>query len=120
MISLHLVEKLTPEDPGVQVALAWFYATCPDVTLRDARRAGIHADAAARLAGAHDPDALIAAALAASAAGDLESAAEAVARAQELARARNDAPLQAHLESLGSHIREGQTITSIPRLFDVR
>ncbi|MFQ5416308.1 MAG: hypothetical protein ACE5FL_04570 [Myxococcota bacterium] len=118
IITLHVLEKLTPEDGGVQVALAWLYAACPDQGLHDGHRARYHAAAAAKLAGRDEPDALIAAVLAEVVNGDFEAAAAAAERGAAAARARGDDALRTRFEDLAARVRARRAITAPPRLFE--
>lgn len=116
-ITLNLLEKLAPADAGVQIAMAWFYAACPDTGRRNGRRALHHARAAERLMGGGSDDVLMARALAEAAAGDFEAAATTAERGATLARERSDSALRNDFESLLSHVRQNRVIASRPRLF---
>jgi hypothetical protein len=119
IITLHVLEKLTPEDPGVQLALAWLYTVCPDTTLHDAHRARFHSRAAERMTEGETTATLIAVALAEALNGEFEAAARAATRGAALARESGDGVAHAELEQLIAHLQSGRVITSRPRLFDV-
>jgi hypothetical protein len=114
---LNFLEKLAPADGGVQIALAWFYAACPDASRRNGRRALHHARAAERLLGGDGDDVLLARALAEAADGNFEAATTAAERGAALARERGDPTLRDDFEGLLSHIRQSRVIASRPRLF---
>jgi hypothetical protein len=115
-ITLNLLEKLAPSDGGVQVALAWFYAACPDTRRRSTQRALNHARLAEGVMGADAPNAAMARALAEAAIGDFEAAAAAAERGAALANERGDASLREDFESLLEHVRQHRLIASRPRL----
>jgi len=119
-ITLNLIEKLVPKNGGVQVALAWLYAACPDSNLRNPRRALHHARAAKRMLGDDDPNVAMARALAEAADGDFEAATVAVERGAALARQRGDPSLREDFENLLAHIRQRRLISSRPRLLAPR
>jgi len=119
--TLHVLEKLTPEDAGVQVALAWLYGACPDPTLRNVDRARGHARAAERLAGREDPEVLMALAIAAALDGEFQESTALAEAGAARARERGDPPsAQSELEAFVTHLRNRRSITAAPRLFRVR
>jgi tetratricopeptide (TPR) repeat protein len=119
-ITLNLIEKLAPKDGGVQIALAWFYAACPDGSLRDARRSLHHVRVAERLIGGEDPNVVMARTLAEAARGEFEAASASGRRGAALARERDDPSLGDDFASLLAHLRERRLIASRPRLLALR
>jgi tetratricopeptide (TPR) repeat protein len=115
-VTLHSLEKLAPEDGGVQVALSWFYAGCPEASRRRGPWARYHARAAERLLGADGDGVLMARALAEAALGNFEAAVAAAERGVGLARERGEPDVRDDFESLLAHLREGRVIASRPRL----
>ena len=115
-ITLHSLEKLAPADGGVQIALAWFYAACPEESRRYGPWARYHARAAERLLGSDGDGVLMVRALAEAAIGDFEAAIAAAERGARLARERGAPDVRDDFESLLTHLREGRVIASRPRL----
>jgi tetratricopeptide (TPR) repeat protein len=113
-ITLHSLEKLAPADGGVQIALAWFYAACPEESRRRGPWARHHARAAERLLGAEGDGVLMARALAEAAIGNFEAAVAAAERGASLAR---EPDVRDDFESLLTHLRERRVIASRPLLF---
>jgi len=118
--TLHVLEKLTPDDVGVQVALTWLYGACPDPAIRNVARARGHARAAARLGGDENPDVLMALAIAAALEGDFEKAVVLADSGASLAAKRDDPLARRELDAFVDHLRERRMITAAPRLFSVR
>lgn len=73
--------------------LAWLLATCPDARFRDGNRALALAEAALRLRGANDPNALDTLAAAQAEGGRFEAAEQTAQRAATLAKEKGDARL---------------------------
>jgi len=115
-ITLDLVERLSPGNGEVQVAMAWFYAACPDVARRNPSRALHHARAAERFLGPSNPDAAMATTLAAASAGDSRLATSAARRGAASARERGDADLLAEFERLLGLVDGRRAIAARPRL----
>jgi len=115
-VALENIAELDPENPGVQIALAWYYAACPDAGLRDPERALRHARAAERLRGANDPDAVMAMVLAAAAAGNTPEATAAARRGASIADARGDEALARSFAELSGLVQDGRPIAAPPRL----
>jgi Flp pilus assembly protein TadD len=115
-ITLHSLERLDPADADVQLALAWFYAACPDPGWRHGPWARHHARSAERLLGGDSVDVLMARALAEAACGDFEAATAAAERGATLAREQGEPVVRDDFESLLPHLRERRVIASRPRL----
>jgi tetratricopeptide (TPR) repeat protein len=115
-ITLDLIEELAPGNGAVQVAMAWFYAACPERTQRNSNRALHHARKAERLMGSEDPDVAMATALAAAAAGDYPQAIAAVRRGVAIADERADVALSLEFSRLLNHIGNRRSVAAQPRL----
>jgi len=115
-VTLDLIEQLAPRDASIQVAMAWFYASCPDLGLRNPSRALHHAAAAERLVGSSDPEVDMAMTLAAASAGDFPRAIAAARRGLATASERNDDDLAGEFEKLLRHLENRNAIAAQPRL----
>lgn len=115
-ITLNLIELLAPSDGAIQLAMAWFYAACPADSLRNAARSLHHANAASRILGPDDPNALMAIGLSEAANGRFEVAAAAADRGIAVASARNDTPLRSDFEALKQHFAGRRSVASRPHL----
>jgi hypothetical protein len=113
-VTLHFIQKLAPRDGSAQVALAWFFAACPDIARRNPNRSLHHARVAERLLGAEDPNVALAWVLAEAANGDFEAAAARAEHGAALARERGDTSLGDDFTDLLSHVQERRVIASRP------
>ena len=106
---------LKPQDGNAQNNLAWVFATYPDPTIRNGRRAVELAESATRLPGGQDPIVLRTLAAAYAERGDLSRAIEVAERAIESAKAGQNPSLAETIETEMAEYRNGAAHREMPR-----
>src|SRR5207244_9840145 len=106
---------LKPKDGNAQNNLAWVFATYPDPTIRNGRRAVELAESATKLPGGQDPIVLRTLAAAYAEQGDFPHAIEIAERAAESARSERNPSLVKTIQSEIGEYRNGMPHREMPR-----